>query len=74
MDKLTCKKLFQADQHENRSGTGNEKGSGLGLILTKDFIELLGGTVKVESEIDQGTALTISFPNTLAQQKNAKTD
>jgi signal transduction histidine kinase len=71
MDKQTCKKLFHGDQNESTSGTGNEKGSGLGLILTKDFIELLGGTVKVESEIGQGTSVTIRFPNEMAINKKA---
>jgi signal transduction histidine kinase len=41
------------------------------LILTKDFIELLGGTVKVESEIGQGTSVTIRFPNEMAINKKA---
>ncbi|KAF0242533.1 MAG: hypothetical protein FD183_345 [Chitinophagaceae bacterium] len=43
------------------TGTGNEKGSGLGLILTKDFIEMLGGTIKVESQEDKGTSVYLLF-------------
>ncbi|MGJ8491196.1 sensor histidine kinase, partial [Glaesserella parasuis] len=40
-------KLFDGDHYQSTTGTGDEKGSGLGLILTKDFIEMLGGTIKV---------------------------
>ena len=42
---------------------GNEKGSGLGLILTKDFIQILGGTIKVESALDKGTSVYLYFNN-----------
>lgn len=38
------------------------KGSGLGLYLVKYFIELHGGTVQIESEIDKGTTVTFSLP------------
>jgi len=41
------------------SGTDNEKGSGLGLALCKDFVERNGGKIWIESEPDKGT--TISF-------------
>jgi PAS domain S-box-containing protein len=44
------------------AGTENEKGAGLGLVLCKEFIELNGGEIKVESKEDKGTTFTFSVP------------
>ena len=52
-------KLFKIDQHYTRLGLSNEKGSGLGLILCKEFVERNGGFIQVVSAPDKGT--TIKF-------------
>jgi signal transduction histidine kinase/ligand-binding sensor domain-containing protein len=57
-------KLFRIDKHHSTFGTGNEKGSGLGLILCKDFIEKNGGEIFVESSPGKGS--TFSFTLKLA--------
>jgi signal transduction histidine kinase len=57
-------KLFRIDMHHSTFGTGNEKGSGLGLILCKDFIEKNGGEIFVESTPGKGS--TFSFTLKLA--------
>jgi two-component system, sensor histidine kinase and response regulator len=44
------------------SGTNNEKGSGLGLILVRDFVTQHGGTIRVESEIREGTCIIFTIP------------
>lgn len=44
-------------------GTNNEKGTGLGLLLSKDFIEKSGGEIFVESKVNVGTSFFITFPN-----------
>ncbi len=44
-------------------GTNNEKGSGLGLKITKEFIEMTGGQVTLESKIGEGTTFSIILPN-----------
>ncbi|TAG10844.1 MAG: sensor histidine kinase [Sphingobacteriia bacterium] len=54
-------KLFDGEHYQSTTGTGNEKGSGLGLILTKDFVQMLGGTIYVESHIDKGTSVYLNF-------------
>ncbi|TAF56377.1 MAG: sensor histidine kinase [Sphingobacteriia bacterium] len=56
------KKLFDGEHYQSTTGTGNEKGSGLGLILTKDFVEMLQGTIKVESQLEKGTSVILYFP------------
>jgi two-component system sensor histidine kinase/response regulator len=43
-------------------GTGNEKGVGLGLLLCKEFTELQGGRIWVESAPGEGTAFFVSMP------------
>jgi signal transduction histidine kinase len=43
-------------------GTNNEKGTGLGLLLSKDYVEKSGGQIFVESEIGIGTTFFITFP------------
>jgi signal transduction histidine kinase len=47
--------LFEKTSGYSTRGTANEKGTGLGLILCKDFVERNGGTIWFESEPDQGT-------------------
>lgn len=38
-----------------------ENGLGLGLSITKNFVESLGGRIKVTSKLGQGTKFTVSF-------------
>lgn len=46
------KKLFRIDIHHSTSGTSEEQGSGLGLILCREFVEKHNGKIWVESEIN----------------------
>jgi signal transduction histidine kinase len=55
-------KLFRIDSKFTRSGTAKERGTGLGLILCKEFVERNGGTIWVESEADKGTTFYFTFP------------
>jgi len=56
-------KLFQKDITYSKTGTANEKGSGMGLKISKEFIERNGGTISVESEEGQGTSFKIVLRN-----------
>jgi signal transduction histidine kinase len=43
-------------------GTNNEKGAGLGLVLCKEFVELNGGEISVESKVGEGSSFIFSVP------------
>lgn len=55
-------KLFRIDEHYTTPGTNEEKGTGLGLIITKEMVERNGGLIWVESEPDQGTTFWFTVP------------
>ncbi len=62
MEKEKVDKLFRIDENISSAGTMNEKGSGLGLIICKEFVEKHDGNIKVESEDGKGTTFTIVLP------------
>ena len=55
-------KLFEFGKNLTTSGTANEKGSGLGLILCKEFVDKHGGQIWIESEVGKGSAFRFSLP------------
>ena len=55
--------LFQVESIYSTSGTANEKGTGLGLLLCKEFVEKHSGEICVKSQKNKGTCFQISFPN-----------
>ncbi|HLP45956.1 MAG TPA: hybrid sensor histidine kinase/response regulator [Candidatus Kapabacteria bacterium] len=54
--------LFRIDRRQAKIGTAKEKGSGLGLILCKDFIEKNKGTIEVTSAPGKGSSFRIKLP------------
>lgn len=61
MEPEQVKTLFGLESG-SRQGTAGEKGSGLGLLLCKEFLQLNGGNIEVESERNQGTTFTFTLP------------
>jgi signal transduction histidine kinase len=61
MDQKKIDNLFRLDAAHSTAGTENELGTGLGLILCKEFIEKNGGKIWVESEIGKGSKFNFSL-------------
>ncbi len=55
-------KLFRIDENITTIGTANEQGSGLGLILCREFIEKNSGTIWVKSEFGKGSKFKFALP------------
>jgi len=62
MDQDTLNKLFKIEYSVQRPGTAKEKGTGLGLILCKEFIEKNGGEIRVESKENEGSSFSFILP------------
>jgi two-component system sensor histidine kinase/response regulator len=54
--------LFRLDMKTATPGTNNEPGTGLGLVLCKEFIQKHAGDIHVESKESQGSSFTIALP------------
>lgn len=55
-------KLFRIDIHYTKKGTNQESGTGLGLVLCKEFVEKNGGSITVESQTGVGSTFKMTFP------------
>ncbi|MRT93696.1 HAMP domain-containing sensor histidine kinase [Ancylomarina sp. 16SWW S1-10-2] len=62
MTEKQLEQLFKIDSVFSSEGTANETGTGFGLMLSKEFIELNGGEIWAESEKDKGTSFFFSIP------------
>jgi len=58
-------KLFNSELNPASQGTAKEKGSGLGLILCKEFVYRHQGKIWVESELDKGSKFSFTLPSNL---------
>ena len=61
MTQDTIEKLFGLDTIQSTPGTANEKGTGLGLVLCRDFVSKIGGDIWVKSTYGRGSTFTFSL-------------
>ncbi|MGE5352216.1 MAG: two-component regulator propeller domain-containing protein [Acidobacteriota bacterium] len=62
MEEAEIAKLFKIDSHFFKNGTTGEKGTGLGLILSRELIEKNGGFISVESKPGKGSSFNFTLP------------
>ena len=65
MTEETLDKIFKKQEHFSTKGTLNEKGTGLGLIMVKDFIKKNNGKLEVESTPKKGSNFIIHLPKSI---------
>ena len=62
MSEDQCTNVFDAFTQADESTTRNYGGTGLGLTITKRICEMLGGSISVDSKLDEGTSFHIELP------------
>ena len=62
ISKTNIGKLFRIDQNYTTSGTNREQGTGLGLLLCKEFVEKHGGQIRVDSLEGIGSTFSFTLP------------
>ncbi|MBE9509462.1 MAG: tetratricopeptide repeat-containing sensor histidine kinase [Bacteroidetes bacterium] len=63
ISKINLDNLFNIKHSFSTKGTNNEEGTGLGLILCKEFVEIMGGKIWAESTPETGTTFKFTVPN-----------
>ena len=62
MSEESIQNLFKIQHVNSTKGTENEKGTGLGLIICKDFVEQNGGSISISSQQGKGTKTVVCLP------------
>ena len=61
-------KIFEAFTREQNTTKSKIAGSGLGMSIVKNYIDLLGGTINVESELGKGSTFTVTLKHRIADE------
>ncbi|MCI5902874.1 MAG: transporter substrate-binding domain-containing protein [Blautia sp.] len=72
MSEEFVKHVFDEFVQENNDARTQYKGTGLGMAITKRYVEMMGGTIAVESKKGVGSAFTVELPMELTDAKNVE--
>lgn len=61
MSKEFTQKVFDTFTRDDKAGIAKIEGTGLGMAIAKSFVELMGGTIRCESELGKGTRFTVNM-------------
>ena len=62
--------IFDEFSQEENSARTKYKGTGLGMAITKRYVDLMGGTITVESKKGEGSVFTVAFPLEVTEESN----
>lgn len=68
MSKDMQKRLFKPFEQESASTARKHGGSGLGLSITKNLVEMMNGSIQVKSELNKGSVFTVDLPFATCEQ------
>lgn len=74
MDEDTMSRLFTRFEQASASTSRQFGGSGLGLAITKALIEMMGGSIEVESKVDKGSSFKVFLPLEQSKVENTRQD
>lgn len=66
--------IFEPYAQENNSFTTRYAGSGLGLAITKNLVEMMGGTIHIDSELGEGTCVTVCLDFEVEKTEKARNE
>ena len=73
MDPEYLPHIFDTFSMEDESNTSKYGGSGLGMAITKNLVDMMGGEIRVESERNVGSTFTVTLPLTASDKKAEET-
>lgn len=72
MSKEFLPNLFEPFARERNTTMGKVAGTGLGMPIVKELVEMMGGSITVESELGKGSKFTVIIPHRIADEKYYK--
>ena len=72
MSKEFLPTIFDAFSRERNTTVGKISGTGLGMAIVKKLVEMMGGTIEVESELGKGSRFIVTFEHPLADEAHYK--
>ena len=71
MSEAFCQHIFDSFSREEDSRTSKIQGTGLGMAITKNLVDLMGGTIRVRSKKGEGSTFTVDIPFQISQAQTA---